>query len=132
MTKQFLALCASLAVAVAVQADNPPASAPSPEGASLNQAIDRAIAGENALFTRLRTMHPLVETYIQRMHPDNEFGAVPAGDFYFLGRLSLGGGVYEDSFLPAPGPARRFFSSLTTIRRFSFIPRGFAQMAVMD
>src|SRR5579884_320448 len=124
-------LLAATALA-ASPADEVSSAGPSAQAITLNQAISQAVASENALFARLRGMHPLVETYIQRNRPDAEFGAVPAGDYYFLGRLSLAGGVAEDSFLPVKGPGKRFFASLTAIRRFSFIPRGFAQMAVMD
>src|SRR5438477_2380100 len=40
----------------------------------------------------LRQYSPLVETYIQYLRPDNQTGAAPRGDKYFLGRAALSRG----------------------------------------
>ncbi len=100
---------------------------------SLDEAVDRAIRNENALLQRLRTMRPVIETYIQQMKKDADFGTVPKTDIYFLGQLDLSHGVGQDSFIPAPGMAKRFLQSVTS-RLFSltFLPTGFATMILMD
>src|SRR6478735_5681706 len=60
-------------------------------GDELNVAdvIDRMNRSETALFTRLKTYHPLVEAYIQHLVPDQQLGWVPAKDDYFLGQFDF-------------------------------------------
>ena len=100
---------------------------------SLDEAVDRAIRNENALLQRLRTMRPVIETYIQQMKKDADFGTVPKTDVYFLGQLDLSHGVGQDSFIPAPGMAKRFLQSVTSrLFSLSFLPTGFATMILMD
>src|SRR6185312_13701163 len=99
------------------------------------QAVDFAIASENALDQRLRDMQPVIETYIQQMQPDEALGAVPKADNYFLGRLDLSKGVSDDSFIPLPGGWGQKLSSLASLGKLGnaqFMARGFAQMVVMD
>src|SRR5690242_18263177 len=74
---------------------------------NFDEAVTRAIANEASLLQRMKTMRPVVETYIQEMRKDADFGAVPKADVYFLGQLDMSRGVTQDSFLPAPGMAKR-------------------------
>src|SRR5882672_5622882 len=97
---------------------------------SFDQVVDRVVGREHAFNEQLRTLQPLVETYIQTLTPDHELGLVPSGDRYFLGRLNLKNGVEDRSFLEAP-KGQGFFSKLTNPIPH-FLPRGFAQMAVLD
>ena len=100
---------------------------------SFEQVVDRIVERERSFNTRMRSLQPLVETYIQTLSPDHELGLVPAGDAYFLGRLDLKGGVIEDrSFLEKPKDDRGFFSKLIRPYVPKFLPRGFAQMAIVD
>src|ERR1043165_4106522 len=97
---------------------------------TFDQVIDRVVVRERAFNEQMRTLQPLVETYIQTLSPDHELGLVPASDNYFLGRLSLKNGVEDRSFLEAPkgqGFLSRFAKPFPR-----FISRGFAQMAIMD
>jgi len=110
-------------------------AAPARIAHSADQAVDFAIASENALDQRLRDMQPVVETYIQQMQPDEALGAVPKADNYFLGRLDLSKGVSDDSFIPLPGGWGQKLSSLASLGKLGnaqFMARGFAQMVVMD
>ncbi|HEX6546753.1 MAG TPA: M48 family metalloprotease [Bryobacteraceae bacterium] len=110
-------------------------SAPARVAHSADQAVDFAIASENALDQKLREMQPVVETYIQQMQPDEALGAVPKADNYFLGRLDLSRGVSDDSFIPLPGGWGHTLSSLASLGKLGnaqFMARGFAQMVVMD
>jgi hypothetical protein len=50
---------------------------------------ERIYLQEAKLVESMRGFTPLVETYIQRMKPDNDLSAVPDKDRYFLGRLVL-------------------------------------------
>ena len=49
---------------------------------------------------RLRDKTPVIETYIQEMKPDEEFGPVPKNDYYFLGQLNMKDGLVDMSYLP--------------------------------
>jgi hypothetical protein len=104
-------------------------SAPS----SFDQVVDRVVERERAFNEQMRTLQPLVETYIQTLSPDHELGLVPAGDSYFLGRLDLNNnGVQDHSFLETPKGGHAFFAKLTRPYVPRFLPRGFAQMALLD
>jgi hypothetical protein len=97
---------------------------------SFDQVIDRVVVRERAFNEQMRTLQPLVETYIQTLSADHELGLVPASDNYFLGKLSLKNGVEDRSFLEPPrgqGFLSRFAKPFPR-----FISRGFAQMAIMD
>src|SRR5207302_276150 len=52
-----------------------------------NQSIDQIVANERALGNTIRNYSPMVETYLQRMQPDNTLGFIPSEDHYFLGRI---------------------------------------------
>ena len=54
-----------------------------------NQNIDRIVANERALGNTIRNYSPMVETYLQRMQPDNALGFIPSEDHYFLGRVQF-------------------------------------------
>ena len=70
-------------------------AADSPNNA-LDQIVDRIISTEQTEMHSLKPFTPLVETYIQNLKGDNNLGAVPAGDKYFLGRAVLAKGVDLD------------------------------------
>lgn len=94
--------------------------------------VDRAIAQENALMARLRKEKPIAETYIQEMQPDSDFGTVPKTDHYFLGKVDLSRGIGVQSFLPKSDIRSRAFQVFTELFSMQFLPRGFAQMMVID
>jgi Peptidase family M48 len=105
---------------------------PTREARNPDEALDRAIAKENQLIQKLKTMEPVVETYIQQMQRDEDLGAIPKTDNYFLGKLDLSGQVDDDSFIPAPGFFKRSVGVFTHFFSPDFLPRGFAQMVLMD
>ncbi len=105
---------------------------PQPPALSVDQVLDRVIEREHFFVAQMRQMHPLVETYIQNMKPDKEFGEVPVSDKYFLGRLNLQKGVDDDSFMGVPGFKQRFLGTLTSLYSMKFLPNGFAQMVMLD
>src|SRR5882724_475801 len=73
-----------------------------PAPSSFDHVVDRIVLRERAFNEEMRTLQPLVETYIQTLTPDHELGLVPSGDNYFLGRLNLKNGVEDHSFIEAP------------------------------
>ncbi len=104
----------------------PPASAP-----SFNEVIDRVAEREHFFMAQMRHLHPLVETYIQNLKPEDG-KVVPASDQYFLGRIDMSNGAEDRVFKSQSGFGRRFVSKLTSIYGMKFLPLGFAQMVVLD
>lgn len=105
---------------------------PSTPASNADQALDRALTNEAQLIKKLKTMEPVVETYIQQMQRDEDLGAIPKTDNYFLGKLDMSKDVADDSFIPAPGFLKRSVGVFTHFFSPDFLPRGFAQMVVMD
>lgn len=99
---------------------------------SFEEVVDRVIEREHYFLAQMKHMHPLVETYIQNMKPDNDLGNVPTSDNYFLGRLEMQDGPEDRSFLGQPGFGRRFMGKLTGLYSMKFLPLGFAQMVILD
>jgi hypothetical protein len=60
--------------------------------AQADDIIDRMSKAERAVLERLRTLHPLMEVYIQNVAPDEARGWVPTDDNYFLGQLQFDDG----------------------------------------
>jgi len=114
-----------------------PATAPTETSSStpgsFDQVVDRIVARERIFNEQMHQVHPLLETYIQTMRTDHEVGSVPAGDQYFLGRFDLEDQVKDRAFLDESGKKKKgIFSKFTGVYTTHFIPRGFAQMAVLD
>ncbi len=99
---------------------------------SLDQVITRVVEREHFFVTTIRQYHPLIETYIQNLRPDQEMGTLPVSDQYFLGRLDLKKGLEDRSFTGHLGFRRRFMSKLTSLYHMKFLPLGFAQMVLLD
>lgn len=94
--------------------------------------IDKAIARENALLAKLKTVTPVAETYIQELRNDTDFGTVPVKDHYYLGKVDLSHGLTQTSYLPKSddGPSgMNLFARFLTIQ---YLPKGFAQMMLLD
>ena len=53
---------------------------------SAERAVDRIVAAEQRLLTRLQDLSPVVEIYVQSTQPDRD-GGRPLTDAYFLGQL---------------------------------------------
>ncbi|MGH9686924.1 MAG: hypothetical protein ACRD5K_07530 [Candidatus Acidiferrales bacterium] len=104
---------------------------------SVSDAINRIIAREHQEVGIIRRYDPVIETYIQEMKPDKEFGAVPVRDDYFLGQANLAQGVVDQNML---GQDRKSFlqqlNPLSHVVNFfsygGFDPAGFLQMIYLD
>jgi Peptidase family M48 len=103
---------------------------------ALEQVVDRIITTEQAEMNSLRPFTPLVETYIQNLRGDNNLGAVPAGDKYFLGRAILTKGVELEPLTDseAGGTKHKMFGGLGNMLSLSmeYLPQGFLQMIYVD
>jgi hypothetical protein len=106
----------------------PPATASAPN--SFDEVIDRVVEREHQLLAQIRTLRPMVETYLQNLKADANGNAAPANDQYFLGRLDMSNGPEDISFVGQNGRDR--FAKLTGIFSLRFQALGFAQMIVPD
>jgi hypothetical protein len=131
-SRRFLFLgSAALGISISVAAWQAPAPA-QPPPRSGEESMDRALGNEARLLARLKTVQPVIETYIQQMKRDEDLGAIPKDDNYFLGKLDVSRQVAQDSFIPAPGLLQRSLGVFTHFFSPSFMPRGFAEMVIMD
>jgi hypothetical protein len=109
-----------------------PGTFSSPPPASFNEVLDRVVQKEHLFVAQMRHMHPMVETYLQDLKTDKVGDTSPVKDQYFLGRLDMGDGPEDTSFIGQPGFGRRMVNRLTSVYAMRFLPLGFAQMVVLD
>jgi hypothetical protein len=97
-----------------------------------SEVVDKIISQEQAEVQLIRQYSPLVETYIQNVRPDRQFGAVPDGDKYFLGRAELGKGVELEPLERDSGMKHKILGGWAGFFSTEFVPRGFLQMIYLD
>ena len=108
------------------------AAAPAAAGAQTtsqvtpDQVFDKVAQAEAELIERVRTLHPIVEAYIQETSPEVDGVQMPMVDSYFLGRLDWRDGPV----LTLMADPRRAEKSAG--ERRGFMPDGFAAMAAPD
>jgi hypothetical protein len=115
----------------------------------VEKLLDRIVEKEHVFLDSMRMRTPLMETYIQETPEPTEAGARPVKDHYFLGRYRLADTVAYEALIERTGmesagaavngpPLFKIASRLQRRpaapqnRPLAFLPRGFAQMAVMD
>ncbi|HEX4426287.1 MAG TPA: M48 family metalloprotease [Terriglobales bacterium] len=108
-----------------------PVASSAPATLSSNDIIDKVVEREHYFMAQMRHLHPLVETYIQNLKPQDG-KVLPTSDQYFLGRIDMSNGAEDRVFKSQSGFGRRFVSKLTSIYGMKFLPLGFAQMVVVD
>jgi len=111
---------------------NPAAFAQDNTPESFDQVVDRAISQEDSLLKIMRGEHPVVETYIQDLGKDPDFGTAPRADHYYLGQLDLSNGVTAASFIPKKNSKTHSLDVFTHLFSIQYMPRGFAQMLLID
>ena len=116
-----------------------PLAAAEPADALVEKLLDRIVERERTFLTTIQTRTPLVETYIQETPENSDASARPTKDHYFLGRFRLGDTItYEPLVQRTDAPAPKsnswlpFRSDASKNQPLTFLPRGFAQMAVID
>jgi len=116
-----------------------PLGAAEPADALVEKLLDRIIQRENVFLAAIAARAPLVETYIQETPEGSDASAGPAEDHYFLGRVRWNGAVdYQvlvartDAPLAKSGSWLPFHLGTAKNHALTFLPRGFAQMAVLD
>jgi hypothetical protein len=116
-----------------------PLHAAEPPDPLVEKLLDRIVERERLFLTTIQMRTPLVETYIQETSANNASDARPTKDHYFLGRFRLGDTItYEplvertDAPAPKSNSGLPFRSNAGKNPPLTFLPRGFAQMAVID
>jgi hypothetical protein len=100
---------------------------------SFDRMVDQVVEHEREFVATMKSMHPLVETYVQNLHEEKDHLVVPTSDQYFLGRLDLSNGPSDQLFeKDRPGFGRHFSNLWSGILYRGFVPAGFAQMVMLD
>jgi hypothetical protein len=108
--------------------------------AAVDRLLDRIVEREKIFLESTKQRTPVVETYIQEQpgssQPAGSSDERPSRDHYFLGRFRLGEKLAYETLIErtdAPQPkAGGWLHSAPKNRPMTFLPRGFAQMAVID
>ncbi|MEQ1884627.1 MAG: M48 family metalloprotease [Bryobacteraceae bacterium] len=105
----------------------------------VDQLLDRITDHERLFVESMQSRTPLIETYIQETAEGASSDDRPVRDHYFLGRFRLGAEIAYQALVertdapPQKASGRSLFrSSGPKQQALSFLPRGFAQMAVID
>jgi hypothetical protein len=101
----------------------------------LSDVLSHVAATENTFLEELSQYKPLVETYVQFLRPAAEGRQEIGDDAYFLGNAEFNSGVDYKAFNPEKtfgSGALNLFNFLKKNNKPRLIPRGFAQMALID
>ena len=139
----FILLTIGAATAMAQSAAPALAAAPvAVSNTAVDHLLDQIVAREHEFLDRLKHRAPLVETYIQEVPPASSADDRPIKDHYFLGRFRAGDTMAYEKLVERtdapPKPASRIpLPHLGALlgskpKPLEFLPRGFAQMAVLD
>src|SRR6184192_4905569 len=111
----------------------PAAAAADQQGPNSAATADRIFYQEAKLVEDMHKYAPMVETYIQNLKPDQELGAVPQSDSYFLGRLILDKkGLNDKSFDKKVGLRNRVLDRLDSFYKMNYMPLGFMQLIFLN
>jgi len=107
----------------------------------VNKLLDQIVAREHRLLDTMRARTPMVETYIQEESAPistSQTDERPVKDHYFLGRFHIGQTVDYEPLADHNGTpvakenAKSLKRNAARNQNMSFLPRGFAQMSVID
>jgi hypothetical protein len=102
------------------------------DAASVERLLDGIIEKERQFLQSISSRTPLLETYIQET-PGGEADARGMRDHYFLGRLSLAGGInYTPIAARSDATKSSRWQRLLKNRSVTFLPAGFGQMIFID
>ena len=116
-----------------------PLRAAEPTDALADKLLDHIVEREAAFLFAIASRTPLVETYIQETPEGSDASARSSEDHYFLGRVRWNGVVdYQPLVARTDAPPAKsaswlpFHMGTAKNHALTFLPRGFAQMAVLD
>jgi len=107
---------------------SPGAASKSPT--ELDKVIDRIIRREQNEMAAFALFKPIVETYIQQLKPNRDFGTIPDMDSYFIGQADFSNEIKIHSMLKGRGLLYEMTPFPT--KEWAWDPRGFAQMIYID
>ncbi|HEY2384844.1 MAG TPA: M48 family metalloprotease [Terriglobia bacterium] len=99
---------------------------------TVSQILDRVVGREAILASKMRTLHPLVETYLQSLDKDDALAFRPVDDQYFLGKLDFNAEEKEHTLLGGEPAPDKITGKITQLYSVKYLPGGFAQMLVVD
>ena len=103
--------------------------------------VNKAIIREAVIIKTLRERSPIVETYIQNMHPDPVMGQTVDSDAHYLARVDFGKVIGEEGFLAGPENGKKqglfkhslgYITGLSKDLHLSYNEAGFVRMIVID
>ncbi len=104
--------------------------------AIVDRLLDRIVEREKIFLDSAKKRTPVIETYIQEAPELAPADERPTKDHYFLGRFRMGDSLgYETLIERSDAPPQKsggWLHSAQKNRPMTFLPRGFAQMAVID
>ena len=98
----------------------------------MSEIIDRVVGREAVLAAKMRSMHPLVETYLQSLDKDDNLTFRPVSDQYFIGKLDFNAEDKEHSLLKGDSVPNKITGKISQLYSIKYLPGGFAQMLVVD
>ncbi len=96
----------------------------------VDEVIRRAVATETEFVSEFSKFRPIIETYLQFFDGDGQLHV--SDDAYFIGRLDSSKGLEFDNFIPEKSSGFRPLRFLKKSDTFRLLPRGFAQMTMID
>ncbi len=111
----------------------PPVAVPAPT--TMDQVVNLFIQREHGLIKMLSARTPVVETYLQNLTSDPQFGPVPSEDHYFLGRLDMGESVDRKDYLKDEEKVsmqQRLLGGFAKLYKVEYQPMGFSWMVYAD
>jgi hypothetical protein len=103
--------------------------------AVVDRLLDKIVDREKTFLDAAKKRTPIIETYIQEAPDSASTDERPTKDHYFLGRFHLGDALGYETLVErsdAQPQKSGLWHSSKKDRPMTFLPRGFAQMAVVD
>jgi hypothetical protein len=129
-----LVVVMNFGVAAWALSDDSDTSAPKSSVRTSEAVTERIFLQEARLVESMHGLTPLVETYIQRLKPDNDLWTVPDKDRYFLGRLVLDEKALNNQAFRDHNKLRfvsRVLDRLDAFYRINYSHVGFMQTVVL-
>jgi hypothetical protein len=133
-----LGLALSLSVTAAQAKKEPKYAPPVPLTPAQAALVEKAVAREKATVKLIQKSTPVVQTYIQNMHPDPKFQSVPISDEYIVARVDFGKSFNANLYSSKPASkgffkgTTKFLSGLTASFHMSYSATGFMDMMFLD
>ena len=99
---------------------------------TMDQVVDRFVEREHGLIKMLESRTPIVETYLQNLTLDPQFGPVPKNDRYFLGRMDLSQSIDRKDYLKDASMEKHLLGGVTNLFKIQYRPLGFSWMIFAD